>query len=129
MAERNHPMSEVRGRSREDPMPKGQRPRGVTPRLRSGAVAQAATAQDQPRGAILHPRSGVGVAERSYPTSKVTGDGREELPHAPKAEARGGGWEEQPHARDQGWQLGGPTACPSSGGCVGAGGPRRAIPH
>ena len=56
-AERSYPMSEVRGRSQEDPMPEGQRPRGATPRLRSGAVA-----------------------ERSYPTSEVRGGGREELP-------------------------------------------------
>ena len=39
-AERSYPMSEVRGRSREDPMPEGQRPRGVTPRPRSGAAAR-----------------------------------------------------------------------------------------
>ena len=45
--ERNYPMSKVRGRSREDPMPKGQWPRGVT----------------------LHPRPGA-VAGRSNPTSK-----------------------------------------------------------
>ena len=47
VAERSYPMSEVRGRSQEDPMPEGWQPGGVTPRLRSGAVA-----------------------ERSYPTSK-----------------------------------------------------------
>ena len=29
-AKRSYPMSKVRGRSREDPMPKGRRPRGVT---------------------------------------------------------------------------------------------------
>ena len=32
-------MSEVKGRSREDPMPKGRQPRGATPHPRSGAVA------------------------------------------------------------------------------------------
>ena len=53
-------MSEVKGRSREDPMPKGRRPRGVTPRPRSGAVT---------RGVTPHPRSGA-AAERSNPTSK-----------------------------------------------------------
>ena len=41
---------------------------------------------------------GAGMAERSYPTSKVRGGGQEELPHAPTPEARGGGWEDQPHA-------------------------------
>ena len=33
-----------------------------------------------------------GVAERRYPASEVRGSGREELPHAPKPEARGEGW-------------------------------------
>ena len=40
-AERSHPTSEVRGRSQEDPMPKGRQPRGVTPRPRSGAAAKS----------------------------------------------------------------------------------------
>ena len=55
--ERSYPTSEVRGRSREDPMPEGWRPRGATPLLRSGAAAR-----------------------RSYPTSKVGGSSLEELP-------------------------------------------------
>ena len=41
-AERSYPTSEVRGRSQEDPMPKGQWPRGVTPHPRSGAAAESA---------------------------------------------------------------------------------------
>ena len=41
-AERSYPTSEVRGRSQEDPMPKGQPPRGVIPHPRSGAVAESA---------------------------------------------------------------------------------------
>ena len=57
-AERSYHTSEVRGRSQEDPMPKGRRPRGVTPRPRSGAVT---------RGVTPHPRSGA-VARKSYPT-------------------------------------------------------------
>ena len=75
-AERSHPMSEVRGRSWEDPMPEGQRPRGATPRPRSG-----------------------GAAKGRYPASEVRGCGWEEIPHAPKPEAKGGGREEQPHDR------------------------------
>ena len=63
-------MSEVRGRSREDPMPEGRRPRGVTPRPRSGAAAESAR---------LHWHR----------------NGREELP---KSETRGGGQEELPYA-------------------------------
>ena len=39
MAERSYPKSEVRGKSWEDPMPAGQRPRGVTPCLRPEVVA------------------------------------------------------------------------------------------
>ena len=42
VAERSYPTSEVRGRSWEDPMPEGRRPRGVTPCLRSGAAAESA---------------------------------------------------------------------------------------
>ena len=38
-AERSYPTSEVRGRSQEDPMPEGWRPRGATPRPRPGVVA------------------------------------------------------------------------------------------
>ena len=75
-------MSEVRGRSREDPMPEGRRPRGVTPRLKSGAVAKNArllstgTVKSYPS-----PKSGA-AAKRSYPPSEVRGSGREELPLA-----------------------------------------------
>ena len=84
VAERSHPTSEARGRSREDPMPKGRRPRGVTERPRSGAEAgrtpcpkgggqeellhvrgrgsgrecQTAMAQERRRGATPRPRSG-----------------------------------------------------------------------
>ena len=56
--ERSYPTSEVRGRSREDPMPEGRQPRGVTPRPRSGAAAR-----------------------RSYPTPKARGHSLEEQPH------------------------------------------------
>ena len=38
-SERSYPMSEVRGRSWENPMPEGPWPRGVIPRSRSGAAA------------------------------------------------------------------------------------------
>ena len=70
-AERSHPTSEVKGRSQEDPIPEGQRPRGVTPRPRSGAAAESARLQR-------------------------CRNGREELP---KSEARGGHWEDQPHVQ------------------------------
>ena len=97
-AKRSYPTSEVRGRSREDPMPEGQQPRGFTPRPRSGGTAESARLRRrrngqeellhvqqgwQPRrdtqrprsgaatkGVTLRPRSGA-TAERSYPTSKI----------------------------------------------------------
>ena len=84
-AERSYPTSEVRGRSREDPVPEGRQPRGVTPHPRSGASGreyQAVTAQEQPRGATPCPRSGA-VARRSYPMSQVRGGSLEELPSVP----------------------------------------------
>ena len=60
MAERSYPTSEIRGRSQEDPMPEGQRPWGVTPRSRSGVVAERS-----------YPTPETGVAGgRSNPTSK-----------------------------------------------------------
>ena len=49
-AERRHPTSEVKGRSREDPMPEGWRPRGVTPRPRSGEVAESTRLQPRRNG-------------------------------------------------------------------------------
>ena len=53
------------------------------------------------------------TAERSHPTFEVRGSSREELPHA----------------RGQGRWPGGATPPPRSGGCMGAGGPRGAIPR
>ena len=49
-------------------MPEGWRPRGVTPRPRSGAAAESTrlTAQERLRRATPRPRSG-GAAGRSYP--------------------------------------------------------------
>ena len=82
-------MSEVRGRSWEDPMPEGQRPRRVTQRPRSGGgAAERRSPESKVRGGD----------ERSYPMSEVRGGGREEILHALKPEARGGGQEELPHA-------------------------------
>ena len=81
-AERNHPMSEVRGRIQEDSMPEGQRPRGVTPRPRSGAVAESTRLPWRRNGREELPRirDRGGAAERSYPESEVRGGGREEIP-------------------------------------------------
>ena len=75
-AERSYPTSEVRG---------------------SGLECQAAMAQEQPKGATLHPSSGV-AAGRRHPASEV----------------RGSSWEEVPHVQGQ-WRLGGATSHPMSG--------------
>ena len=84
-------MSEVRGRSQENPMPEGQQPRGVTPRPRSGAEARRTPClrggiqEELPhvRGQGQRPRlpgcNGAGTAERSYPTPEVRGGIQEEL--------------------------------------------------
>ena len=125
VAERSYLTSEVWGRSREDPLPEGQWPRGVTPRPRSGAAAE---------GARL----------------RRLRNSREELP---KSEVRGGSREELPQVRGQGQRLRGDTPqtrsgaaagrsyptpqargsgrdpYPMSKSCTGAAGPRRAIPR
>ena len=83
-------MSNVRGRSWEDPMPKGQWPKGVTPRPRSGVAAESARLQrrrngreklpraggqgQRPGGTTLHPKNGGAVATRAQ-------EGLEELCH------------------------------------------------
>ena len=94
-------------------MPEGRRPRGVTPRPRSGAAAESARLRRCRNGGedYSRPRSGA-AAERSYPASEVRGGGREEIPHAPSPrpraaarrsnptpEARAGGREDQPHVQ------------------------------
>ena len=64
-------MSEVRGRGREYQTATGQeRPRGATPRPRSGGVAQRRYPASEARGGD----------ERSYPTSEVRKGCGEEIP-------------------------------------------------
>ena len=88
-AQRSHPTSEVRGSSRGyQTVTAEERPRGATPHPKSGGAAERRYPASEVRG----------VDERSYPTSEVRGSGWEELPHAPKPEAKSGGWEELPHA-------------------------------
>ena len=91
VAERSYPTSEVRGRSRKDPMPKGRWPRGATP------CPHARGQGRQPGGATLRPRPGAAAgrtnptskepwllghrrAWRSYPTLKVRKGSSEEIP-------------------------------------------------
>ena len=116
-------MSEVRGKSWEDPMCEGQWPRGVTPHLRSESarLQWCRNSLEEPRrvrgqgrwlrGATPRPTPGA-TAERSHPASN----------------ARVSGQEEPPSARSQGWRPGGATPCPRSRGCMGTGGPKGANP-
>ena len=76
-AERGYSTSKVRGRSQEDPMTEGQRPRGVTPRPRSGAGAESARLQRRRNGLEELPKS-----EIRGGSIRGKGGGREELPHA-----------------------------------------------
>ena len=75
VAKKSYHTSEVRGRSQEDPMPEGWQPGGVTPRLRSGAVAERSYPTSKEWW--LHGSRG---AKRSYPTLKVRKGGGEEIP-------------------------------------------------
>ena len=148
-AERSYPTSEVRVSSREDPMPEGRQPRGVTPCPKSGAAAESARLRRHRNG------------REELPKSEVSGGGREELPHVrgqgqqqggpraqmaaakrsyPTSEVRGSGRECQAvtaqewprratQVRGQGRWPGGPTPHPRSHGCTGTGGSRGAIPR
>ena len=81
MAKRSYHTSEVRGSDQE---------------------GQTAKAQEWPRGATSHPRSGA-VARRSHPASQVRGDGQEELPQVQGAVATWAqeGLEELSHVKGQ----------------------------
>ena len=130
-------MSEVRGRSREDPMPEGRRPRGVTPHPSSGAAAESTRLWWHRNCQEELPKSKVrAAAERTYPSvwgqgrwlggatprPQAWGQGRRlwgatppprlgmgagRTNHTP--EARDGGWEELPHAQGHRPKPGGPT--------------------
>ena len=97
-------------------MPEGQRPRGVTLCLRSGAAAESTRLQQHRHGREELPRvQGQGWRREELP--RVRGQGqrpggdtpppkpeargvrREELPHALKPKAKGSDGEEQPHVQ------------------------------
>ena len=114
-------------------MPKGQRPRGVTPRPRSGAATESARLRRCDGAGTAErsdpsPRSGA-AAGRSYPVSEARGGGREELPPRPRSGAeswrtpcpKGSGQEELPHVRGQGQR-------PRVPGCDRAGTAERSYP-
>ena len=85
-----------------------ERPRGATPRPRSGVVTRRVTP-------CLRPGA---VAGRRYPMPQACGRGRWM-----------GGATPRPHARGQGRRPGGATPRPRSHDCAGAGGPRGTIPR
>ena len=96
-------MSEVRGRSREDPMPEGRQPRGVTPRPRSGAAAESARLRRCRNGREELLKSGVRSSGREdYPASEVRGGGREEIPHAPSPRPRAAAGRSNPTSKKPG---------------------------
>ena len=84
-------MSEVRGRSREDPMPEGRQPRGVAPCPRSGAAAESARLQRRRNG------------QEELPKSKVRAGSQEDQPHVQGALAAQAqeGLEELSHVEGQ----------------------------
>ena len=90
-AERSYPTSKIRGRSREDPMPEGRRPRGGTPRPRSGAAAESALLQQHRNG------------REELPKSKIRGSSGEDQPHVQGAVAAWAqeGLEELSHVEGQ----------------------------
>ena len=77
-----------------------------TPCPKGGGQEELPNFQGQGQPLRVPGCDGTGMAKRSYPASEVRGGSWEELPHAPKPEARGNGREEQLHARDQGRQPG-----------------------
>ena len=97
-------MSEVRGRSREDPMPKGRRPRGVTPRQRSGAVAESTRLPRCRNGREEIPSvRGQRRQREELPHDRSQGQRLEELPHVQGAVAAWAqeGLEELSHVKGQ----------------------------
>ena len=122
-AERSCPTSEVRGRSREDPMPERRQPGGVTPRPRSGSVAKSARLLrrrngweeqthawgqgKQSRGATSRPRSsgymGSGGPREAIPCPR---SGRAAVRRYPSSKVRSSGctllehlWRDTPRPR------------------------------
>ena len=79
----------------------------------------------RPRGATPRPRSGAEAGRTPCPKSS----GWEELPGVRGQGRWPGRASPRPHARGQRQRPGGPTPRPRSGGCPGTGGPRGAIPR
>ena len=108
-AERSYPTSEARGRSQEDPMPEGRRPRGVIQRPRSGVAAESARLRQRRNGReeLPHVR-GQEQRQGGATTRPRSGAAAESA----RLRQRRNGGEELPHVRGQGWQPGGATPPP-----------------
>ena len=107
-------MSEVRARSREDPMPEGWRSRGVTPHPRSGATAESTRLQRRRNGREELPRvRGQGGRPRGDTQRTRSGAATRGGTPLPR---RVGEATPPPHARGQGQRPGGPTPSPRSRG-------------
>ena len=155
-AERSHPTSEFRGRSREDPMPAGRRPRGVTPRPRSGAAAESTRLQWRrngreellcvqgqgvqlrgdaqrsrsgvaTRGVTPHPRSG--AATRGLTPRPRSGAVTRRVTLRLRSGAAAGRRYPMPQAQGQGRQAGGTTPCPHAPTPEAKGGGLEEQPH
>ena len=117
-AERSHPMSDVRGRSQEDPMPEGQRPKGATPCPRLGGRPRGDTQRPRSgaatRGVTPRPRSGT-AAGRRYPMPQDQGQGRQRGGATPQLRPGAVAGRTNPTSKEL-W-------------LPGAGGPRGAIPR
>ena len=75
MAKRSYPMSEVRGRSQEHPMPEGWWLRGATPCPRPGAGTERSNPMSKEQWLRWHRR-----AENSYSMFKVRRGSSAEIP-------------------------------------------------
>ena len=81
--ERSYPTPEVKGRCREDPMPKGRRPIGATPPLRSGAAR---------RSHLMSEARGCGREEQFHIQGAVAAQAQEGLEELSHVEGQEGMW-------------------------------------
>ena len=107
-AERSCPTSEVRCRSREDPMPEGQRPRRVTPHPSSGVAGESARLRRRRNGRkeLPHVR-GQGWQPRGATPCLRSGPAAESARLRQRRSSR----EKLPLTRLQGRRRGGATPC------------------
>ena len=97
MAKWSYPTSKVRGSGREYHTATAEQPREAILRPRSGGAAERRYPASEVRGGD----------ERSYPTSEVRGRSQEETPHAPSPRPGAAGWRSYPtpEARGSGREV------------------------